>query len=152
MKKIISIILVLTVFAALPVPGALAAGGKEAAASLLLPTTGQAMNGEVGTTKTKVMAGVEVASVATIAILGVATGGGIVWAGLGPLLANHLWSSADAYKTAKNREQPLYSEAPMMDAQRTLELSRERRYAREGEYRSDLRERLMRVREQAENS
>ena len=51
-----------------------ALGGKEAAASLLLPTTGQAMNGELGKTKTKMMGAIEIASVTTIAILGIFIG------------------------------------------------------------------------------
>ncbi len=151
MKKITALTVLIALLTMAPVPS-YAAGGREGAASLLLPTTGQAMNGEIGAGKTKIMGGLEVASVATVAILGVATGGAIVWVGLGPLIANHLWSSADAYKTARRNEQPLYSEAPMMEAQQTLELSRERRYAREGEYRTDLRDRLMKVREQAYNS
>ena len=36
-----------------------AVGAKEAGASLLLPTTGQAMNNQIASSKTKVMAGIE---------------------------------------------------------------------------------------------
>ena len=126
---------------------------KEGASSLLLPTTGQAMNGELGNTKTKIMAGVEVASVATIAVLGVATGGGIVWVGLAPLIGNHLWSSTDAYKSAKNKKAETADQAAqdqIYDAQRTVDLSRQRRYEREQTYRSNLRERLMQAKQEAE--
>src|SRR5438552_3950093 len=104
-RKIFSSILVLAVIFSLTPHSAYATGVKEGAASLFLPTTGQAMNGELGNGKTKLMAGVEVASIATIAVLGIVTGGAAVWIGLGPLAANHLWSSADAYKGAKKKQQ-----------------------------------------------
>ena len=83
-NKTLSLALVISMVFAFGSPSAYATGAKEAGASLFLPTTGQAMNGELGDTKTKVMAGVEVAAITTIAILGGVVGGGIVWVGLGP--------------------------------------------------------------------
>ena len=50
-------------------PSAFAVGGKEFGASLLIPTTGQAMNGEFRATKTKIMAGIEVAAITTTVLL-----------------------------------------------------------------------------------
>lgn len=120
---------------------------KEAVSSFILPTTGQAQNGQLGAGKTKFMAGVEVASVAAITIIGFAGGGPAVWFGAGPLLANHLYSSVDAYKNAGNNGNNAQIE--MYDAQRNLELSRERRFDREQEYRSDIRERIQRAGEQS---
>ncbi len=129
-------------------PSVYATGMKEATSSLLLPTTGQAMNNQMGSTKTKIMAGVEVASITTVALLGTLVGGGVVWAGLGPMLANHLWSATDAYKNAQYKNDPLVQQQ-MMDAQRTLDLSRQRRFDREESYRSDIRDRVLRAGEQA---
>lgn len=124
---------------------------KEAGASLLLPTTGQAMNGQLGNTKTKLMAGVEVAAITTIAVIGFAGGGPAVWFGAGPLIANHVYSSVDAYKNAGRGNQADISinQQEMLDAQRNLELSRERRFDREQTYRSDIRERIQRAGEQS---
>jgi len=140
-NKYVSVLMSILLIFAVAAPQAYAIGAKEAGASLVLPTTGQAMNGQIGSTKTKVMAGVEIAAITTIAILGGAVGGGIVWAGLGPLIANHAWSSVDAYKNAQNKSDPLVQQQ-MMDAQRTLELSRQRRFEREQTYRSDIRDRI----------
>ena len=128
-------------------PSVFAVGAKEAGASLLLPTTGQAMNGQIGATKTKIMAGVEVALITTVAILGGAVGGGVVWAALGPLMANHAWSAIDAYKGAQNKVDP-YVQQQMTSAQRTLDLSRQRRFEREQSARLSLRERIERAGEQ----
>jgi len=50
-------------------PEAHASAAKAAGASLFLPTTGQAMNGQIGNTKTKLMAVAEVGLVTTTAIL-----------------------------------------------------------------------------------
>ena len=146
-KKFFSLFLVFSVLFSFGPYCAYATGGKEAAASLLLPTTGQAMNGELGNTKTKLMGGIEVASIATIAVLGIVTGGGAVMIGLGPLAANHLWSSVDAYKSAK-KKQNLQSQDQLSDAQGSLELSRERRFDREQGRRLTIRERLELAREQ----
>ncbi|HTL46725.1 MAG TPA: hypothetical protein VL688_01545 [Verrucomicrobiae bacterium] len=140
-SKALSGLIVVLMLLSVQAPSALAVGAKEAGASLLLPTTGQALNGEFGTTKSKIMAGVEVASITTIAVLGTAVGGGVVWAGLGPLLANHLYSAADAYKGAQNKRDPMV-QAQMAEAQRTLEYSRERRFDREQSERGDLRDRM----------
>lgn len=124
-------------------PSSYAVGAREAGASLLLPTTGQAMNGDLGTTKSKVMAGVEIAAITTIAVLGTTVGGGVVWAGLGPLLANHLWSSTDAYRGAQEKQQQYFQQQlQMAQAQKTLDLSRQRRFEREQIARTDLRSRV----------
>ncbi len=146
-KRILSLSLLFSfIFSVHPRP-VYATGGKEAAASFFLPTTGQAMNGELGKTKTKIMGGVEVASIATMAVLGITTGGAAVLIGLGPLAANHLWSSVDAYKGAKNK-QNFQTQGQLTDAQQSLELSRERRFEREQDRRLTIRERLQRAREQ----
>ena len=126
-----------------------AVGLKEASSSLLLPPSGQVMNGEYGTTKSKIMAGVEVAAVTTVVILGLATGGGVVWAGLGPLLANHLWSATDAYKSAnRNYQNPAYQQQ-LADAQRNIEYSRDQRFQREDQRYSSIRDRIQRAGEEA---
>jgi len=129
---------------------AYAIGMKEASSSLFLPTTGQAMNNQLGHTKTKVMAGVEVAALTTVAILGTAVGGGVVWAGIGPLIANHLWSSVDAYHGAQGRIDP-FVQQQMTEAQKTLEMSRQNRFNREEARRSDIRERISQAGEEAYN-
>ncbi len=126
-----------------------AEGLKEAGASLLLPTTGQAMNGQLGNTKTKIMGGVEVISVAAVTIVGIATGGGAVLLAAAPLAANHLWSAADAYHSAKTKRDPV-AEQQLLEAQRNLDLSRQGRYEREREYQSDVRDRIRRAGELAE--
>ena len=136
-KKLMSLVLILLAVFTLSCPYAFATGIKEGAASLLLPTTGQAMNDQLGSTKTKVMGGIEVAAVTTVTILGVAVGGPVVWVGLGPLLANHVWSATDAYKNAQYQKDPVVQEQ-MTEAQRMLELSRQRRFEREQNYRSDI--------------
>lgn len=125
---------------------------KEAGASLILPTTGQAMNGQLGNTKTKLMAGIEVAAITTVAVIGFAGGGPAVWFGAGPLIANHLYSSVDAFKNAggaRSQADLSVNQQEMLDAQRNIELSRERRFDREQAYRSDIRERIQRAGEQA---
>ena len=109
------------------------------------------MNGQLGNTKTKVMAGLEVALITTVAILGGVVGGGVIWAGLGPLIANHAWSATDAYANAQNRQDP-YLQQQMTEAQSALELSRERRFSREQGARSDIRERILAAGEQAYGS
>ena len=134
----------LLVFAALT-PSVFAEGGKEFGASLLLPTTGQAMNGEIGATKTKIMAGIEVAAVTTTILLATLVGGGVIWAGLGPLLANHAWSAADAFKTARSSKSDPYIQQQLSSAQRTLDMSRQNRFSRE----SDIRQRLLKAGEQS---
>ena len=123
-----------------------AEGGKEFMSSLLLPTTGQAMNGELGARKTKLMAGVEVAAITAVTVLGIASGGGIVLLGAAPLAANHLWSATDAYKSARAKQDSGVQEN-MSDAQRDLDLSRQRRFEREQNYRSSIRDRIQRASE-----
>ncbi len=148
MKKIIVFIAVLFFTSHVVIPHAFATGGKEAFSSLILPTTGQAMNGEIGSTKTKVMTGVEAASVTVVTILGLATGGGIVWVGLVPLIGNHVWSSVDAFTGARSKKYDPEMDAQMADAQQTIDLSRQRRFEREQSYRSDVRERVRRAGEE----
>ena len=61
----------------LTIPSASYAGQGlgEATSSLFLPTTGQAMNGQMGSAKTKIMAGLEAGLITTTAILGGVVGG-----------------------------------------------------------------------------
>jgi hypothetical protein len=146
MKKHLScFVAFLMIFASLS-PAAFATGGKQFGASLLLPTTGQAMNGEIGATKTKIMAGIEVAAVTTTILLATLTSGGLFWVGLGPLLANHAWSAADAFKTARssNNSNDPYIQQQLSSAQRTLDVSRQNRFDRE----SDIRQRILKAGEQ----
>ncbi|MCB9799885.1 MAG: hypothetical protein H6757_03920 [Candidatus Omnitrophica bacterium] len=126
-----------------------AIGMKEASSSLLLPTTGQAMNGQIGNTKTKVMAGVEVAMITTTAILGGVVGGPVIWAALGPLIANHTWSAVDAYQGAQTKINSPEVQKQIFEAQRTLEYSRQKRFGREEEQRSNIRDRIAQAAEQA---
>lgn len=146
MKKHLSCFIAFLMIVVSLSPAAFAAGGKEFGASLLLPTTGQAMNGEIGATKTKIMAGIEVAAVTTTILLATLTTGGIFWAGLGPLIANHAWSAADAFKTARsnNNSNDPYIQQQLSSAQRTLDVSRQNRFDRE----SDIRQRILRAGEQ----
>ena len=146
--KVISLAVVALMVLAVSAPSAFAIGAKEAGASLLLPTSGQAMNGQIGNTKTKVMGALEVGLVTGTAILGGVVGGPVVWATVGPLIANHLWSATDAYKNAQNKYNPAVQQQ-MADAQRTLEFSRQRRFEREQNSRMDIRERIMRAGEVA---
>lgn len=142
MKKSFSCLIAsLMIFTSLSTP-AFATGGKEFGASLLLPTTGQAMNGEIGATKTKIMAGIEVAAVTTTILLATLTTGGVFWAGLGPLIANHAWSATDAFRTARsNNNNDPYIQQQLSSAQRTLDMSRQNRFDRE----SDIRQRILRT-------
>ncbi|MBN1688979.1 MAG: hypothetical protein JW893_07750 [Candidatus Omnitrophica bacterium] len=147
--KALSLVMAFFMLFAFTTPSVYAYGLKEASASMLLPTTGQAMNDELGSGKTKIMAGVEVAAITTVAILGGLVGGGIVWAGLGPLIANHAWSSVDAYQSAQEKYRTeVLAQQQMADAQRTLETSRQRRFEREETLRSDVRTRMAQAREQ----
>lgn len=146
-QKVVALGLALLVVFAYSVPASYAVGAKEAAASLLLPTTGQAMNGQLGTTKSKVMAGVEVAGVTTLAILGGVVGGPVVWAAAGPLIANHVWSSVDAYKGAQTKVNNPLMQQQLMSAQNTLELSRQNRFQRQQYAQDDIRARLQAAQE-----
>lgn len=146
MRKVLSCSLVFLMIFTSASSSAFAMGGKEFGASLLLPTTGQAMNGEIGATKTKIMAGIEVAAVTTTILLATLTSGGLFWVGLGPLIANHAWSAADAFKTARsgNNSNDPYIQEQLSSAQRTLDMSRQSRFDRE----SDVRQRILRASEQ----
>ena len=144
-NRMLFLVLILSLLFSFSQP-AFAVGLKEGGASLLLPTTGQTMNGQFGTGKTKVMAGVEVAAVTTVALIGVATGGAAVWFGLAPLIANHVWSATDAYKGAQFKRDPAVR-AQIIDAQRNVELAREGRLEHEQAARSDIRERIRRASE-----
>lgn len=130
----------------LAVPQAYAAGGKEAAASFFLPTTGQAMNGELGTRKAQAMAGIEFAAITATTLIGLTTGGAAVLFGAIPLAANHVWSSMDAGRVAKQKSQ--YSPAnpiayqQMIESQKAMEMSRQDRFDQEEQSRPDFRERM----------
>jgi len=104
-------------------------GISHGAASFILPTTGQAMNGQLGNAKTKIMGGLEAALVTTTAILGGAVGGAIIWVALGPLIANHIWSAVDAYYHATPEMTAQVEQ--LEDAQRILRESQRRNRARQ---------------------
>ena len=144
MKKALSFLVIFFVIMAFFVPPVFAVGAKEFGASLLLPTTGQAMNGQLGSTKTKIMGGIEVAAITTTIVLGFVVGGPVVWAGVGPLIANHAWAAADAYVNAQNKSDP-YVQQQMVSAQRTLDVSRQNRFARE----SDIRQKIIKAGEES---
>ena len=151
-KKSLSLSLAFLMLFAVFVPSSYATGGKEAAASLFVPTTGQAMNGQLGNTKTKVMGALEVGAITTVAILGGIVGGPVIWAGLGPLIANHLWSSADAHHNAQGKQQGFYGQPQpyqIAQSQRALELSHQQRFENEQSARSDIRDRIMQAGELA---
>lgn len=151
-KKIISVF-ALSLLLVSNIPFAHAEGLKQGTASLLLPTTGQAMNGQLGNTKTKVMGGVEVASITAVVVLGLATGGASVLWGAIPLATNHVWSATDAYRNA-GRQDEVTVMAPgqeMYAAQQTIESSRQGRFEREQAGRYDIRERVRLAGEQANN-
>lgn len=141
MKKTLSCLLAFLLIFVSMTTSVFAEGAKEFGASLLLPTTGQAMNGEIGATKTKIMAGIEVAAVTTTILLATLVGGGVVWVGLAPLLANHAWSATDAYRTAQTNKTDPYIQQQLASAQRTLDMSRQDRFSRE----SDIRERILKA-------
>jgi hypothetical protein len=148
-NKPVSVLIVFLMLVTLT-PALYAEGFREASASLLLPTTGQAMNGQLSDRKTKIMAGVEVAAITTVTVIGFAAGGPAVWFGAAPLLANHVWSAADAYKGAQQQIDPIAADQQqLMEAQRTLDLSRQERFEREQAGRYDVRERIRRAGEQA---
>ena len=145
MKNILSCSIVFLMIFTVSSTSAFAVGGKEFGASLLIPTTGQAMNGEFRTTKSKIMLGVEVAAITTTVLLATLASGGVFWAGLGPLIANHAWSAADAYKSArKGDKNDPYIQQQLSSAQRTLDVSRQNRFDRE----SDIRQRILNASEQ----
>ena len=150
MKKIISIILGSSLLF-FGVQSA-RAGVREGFSSLVLPGTGQVMNGQASDFKTKVFGAVEIASIATTAILGGFVGGPVIWAGLGPLIANHLWSSADAHHNAQGKQQGFYGQPQpyqIAQSQRALELSHQQRFENEQSARSDIRDRIMQAGELA---
>lgn len=145
MKKSLACSLAFLMIFATITPSVFAEGMKEFGASLLLPTTGQAMNGQIGSTKTKIMAGIEVAAVTTTILLATLTTGGVFWAGLGPLIANHAWSAADAFHTARKSKNDPYIQEQLSSAQRALDMSRQNRFDRE----SDIRQRILKAGEQS---
>lgn len=71
------------------------------AASLVVPGLGQYLNDEMGTRSGKIKTGMmvilEIGGIVTTILLGTLVGAPVVWAGVGILVFNHLWSAADAY-------------------------------------------------------
>lgn len=127
----------------LAVQPAYADGLKEGAASLLVPTLGQAMNGELCTGKARVMGGFEVSALTITAVLGLTTGGAAMLFGAVPLALNHLWSSMDAFRVARNRsEVRSIAYQYIGEQQRAMELARQQQFANEENNRSDFRERM----------
>ncbi len=141
-NRMLAFAVIVAMMSAVQSAPAYAAGLKQGTSSLLLPTTGQAQNGQLGNTKTKIMGGVEVAAITTLAILAGVAGGGVTWFAIGPLLANHLWSGTDAYINGRKNQVEPQVQQQMFDAQRTLELSRQRRFEREQIARSEVRDRV----------
>ncbi|HCM42846.1 MAG TPA: hypothetical protein DIS66_06015 [Candidatus Omnitrophica bacterium] len=157
MKKQASfLVFILVAFTSISLP-ARAEGIKQGVSSFVLPTTGQAMNGEFNEGKTKLMATMEVAAITTTVILASVVGGPVVWAGIGPLIANHTWSGYDAYKTAKEKNDPYanydnynnYQGQQVYDARRDLDLARQQRYDYANNQNLSLRERMRLAAEQA---
>ncbi|HOE68808.1 MAG TPA: hypothetical protein PLH16_04035 [Candidatus Omnitrophota bacterium] len=111
LKKLIAILLVSTV-ATLSSGVAHAASGQDkgetsltrGAASLLLPGWGQYLNGEMktrgGKIKTGTMIALEIGGALTTILVGTLVGYPVIWAGIGILIFNHLWSATDAYVKA----------------------------------------------------
>jgi hypothetical protein len=155
MKKTVSYFLFVIMAWSFVSAPAYAEGLKQGAASFILPTSGQAMNGEFNEGKTKLMATMEVAAITTTVILASVVGGPVVWAGIGPLIANHTWSGYDAYKTAKEKNDPYanynnYGDQQVYDARRDLDLARQQRYDYSNNQNLSLRERMRLAAEQAE--
>ncbi len=154
MKKPVSFfIFILMALTSISLP-ARAEGIKQGVSSFVLPTTGQYMNGEFNDGKTKLMATMEVAAITTTVILASVVGGPVVWAGIGPLIANHTWSGYDAYKTAKEKNDPYtnynnYGDQQVYDARRDLDLARQQRYDYSNNQNLSLRERMRLAAEQA---
>lgn len=158
MKKMVSYLLLAVLIMISAQPSAQAEGLKQGAASFILPTTGQYMNGEFSQGKTKLMATMEVAAITATVILAATVGGPVVWAGVGPLIANHAWSGYDAYQTAKDKNQDPYASSSyynndqqVYDARRDLDLSRQQRYDYANNQSLSLRERMRLAAEQARN-
>ncbi|MBI4431120.1 MAG: hypothetical protein HY587_05360 [Candidatus Omnitrophica bacterium] len=124
------VLLIFGAFLMLPPAGFAGHGLGEATASLLLPTTGQAMNGQISSAKTKIMGGLEAGLITTTAILGGVVGGPVVWAGVGPLIANHVWSALDAYSNSSPEVSD--QQKQLEEAQRILQESQRRNRARQG--------------------
>jgi hypothetical protein len=74
------------------------------AASLVLPGWGQYLNGEMETKSGKIKTGamiiLEIGGIVTTILVGILVGVPAVWAGIGILIFNHVWSAADAYAKA----------------------------------------------------
>lgn len=124
------VLLVFGICLTMPSAGYAGQGLGEATSSLFLPTTGQAMNGQMGSAKTKIMAGLEAGLITTTAILGGVVGGPVIWAGVGPLIANHVWSAFDAYANASPEVSD--QQKQLEEAQRILQESQKRNRARQG--------------------
>lgn len=104
-RKMISF-LVLTVFlfSASGVAHAANESLTRGAASLIIPGVGQYLNGELdcksGKIKTGAMILIEIGAIVTTAVVGGVCGYPQIWAGLGVLILNHVWSGTDAYLKA----------------------------------------------------
>lgn len=147
-------IVILMAFSFISLP-ARAEGVKQGVSSFVVPTTGQYMNGEFNESKTKLMATMEVAAITTTVILASVVGGPVVWAGVGPLIANHAWSGYDAYESAKDKNNVnsyAYDAAgtqQVYDARRDLDLARQQRYDNVNNQNLSLKERMRLAGEQA---
>ncbi|MFA6600207.1 MAG: hypothetical protein WC352_06140 [Candidatus Omnitrophota bacterium] len=107
MKKLVILFMIPVLLLGAGMPAALAADTamKAAGKSVLIPGWGQYQNGEFDTQKGKikvaVMAAIEVAAIVTTGVVGGICGAPQVWIGIGLFIANHVWSSLDAYMSAR---------------------------------------------------
>jgi hypothetical protein len=107
MKKIALLLIIPMLLLGMGVPAALAGDEsmKAAGKSLLIPGWGQYQNGEFDTQKGKikvsVMAAIEIAAIVTTGVVGGICGAPQIWIGIGLFIANHVWSSIDAFMNAK---------------------------------------------------
>ncbi|MSR77932.1 MAG: hypothetical protein EXS63_06895 [Candidatus Omnitrophica bacterium] len=107
MRKTVAYFVILIIFSlvANACPILASSGLEEGASSLIVPGWGQYINGEFqtdsGRLKSGTMIAVEIAAIITVSVVGGVAGYPLVWIGIGLLLANHIWSSLDAYLHAE---------------------------------------------------
>ncbi|MBI4971583.1 MAG: hypothetical protein HZC17_07080 [Candidatus Omnitrophica bacterium] len=111
-KKLISVLSVLILTAVLNIPVSYAEDKVAepnpviaGASSLVLPPVGQIENKEGTKPKSFIMGAVEACGITALVLTATLVGGPIVWVGIGPLMANHIWSGTEAYATAKRKSE-----------------------------------------------
>ncbi|HNV85879.1 MAG TPA: hypothetical protein PKL97_02790 [Candidatus Omnitrophota bacterium] len=118
-RKIVSLCLIVVFLFA--TSGMARAEGEESltrgAASLIIPGLGQYLNGELnndtGKLKTGAMILIEIGGIVTTAVVGGVAGYPQVWAGIGILIFNHIWSGTDAYLKAPAGPETSLKEKPV---------------------------------------